>query len=72
MRERHRSGPSTAQSRIVATDLPEPQGRPIEVHVDIAVRGLGTHACGPDTADAFRIQAGSYSLSWWIVPVGPG
>ncbi len=57
---------------VTTLDLPEPQGRPIEVHVDIAVRGLGTHACGPDTADAFRIQAGSYSLSWWIDPVGTG
>ena len=36
------------------------------VTLDIAHRGLGTGACGPDTAERFRLRAGSYRLAWRI------
>ncbi|MEM7340101.1 MAG: glycoside hydrolase family 2 TIM barrel-domain containing protein [Actinomycetota bacterium] len=37
----------------------------IEVHVDAAVRGLGTGACGPDTD---RIVAGgAHRFVWWLL-----
>ncbi len=41
----------------------------IEVHVDAAVRGLGTAACGPDTD---RLVAGGvHRWVWWLQPVVP-
>ncbi len=53
-----------------ATTLAEltPDDR-IEVHVDFAVRGLGTAACGPDTAEEFRIGPGRYRWAWWLSAV---
>ena len=36
------------------------QSDTIEVHVDTAVRGLGTAACGPDTLPEYRIGPGTY------------
>jgi len=41
----------------------------IEVHVDIALRGLGTAACGPDITDEHRVGPGQYELEWTITPV---
>lgn len=35
----------------------------IEVHVDAAVRGLGTAACGPDCLPEFRVGPGNYEWS---------
>ena len=37
-----------------------------ELHVDIAVRGVGTGACGPDTRPAFRVGAGRHRWRWWL------
>ena len=34
----------------------------IEVHVDAAMRGLGTGACGPDAAPEFRVGPGEYVI----------
>jgi len=34
------------------------------VHVDAAVRGLGTLSCGPDTAPRFVVGAGVHTWSW--------
>ncbi len=36
----------------------------IEVHLDAAVRGLGTAACGPDTDQL--VPGGSYRFVWWL------
>jgi beta-galactosidase len=36
----------------------------IEVHIDAAVRGLGTGACGPDTLPEYRVNHGVYRFSW--------
>ncbi len=45
-----------AASTIAQVD----QSDTIEVHVDTAVRGLGTAACGPDTLPEYRIGPGIY------------
>ncbi len=39
----------------------------IEVHIDAAVRGLGTAACGPDTDRL--VAGGSHRWTWWMIPV---
>ena len=39
----------------------------IEVHVDAAIRGLGTAACGPDTDHL--VNGGTHRLVWWVQPV---
>ncbi len=36
----------------------------IEVHIDAAMRGLGTGACGPDTLPAYRVSPGRYRFRW--------
>jgi beta-galactosidase len=43
----------------------------IEVHVDAAIRGLGTAACGPDVRDPFKIGPGTHSWTWFLRPVMP-
>ena len=35
-----------------------------EVHIDAAIRGLGTGACGPDTLSEFRLSPGAYQILW--------
>jgi len=37
-----------------------------EVHVDRAVRGLGTGACGPDTLPAYKVRPGRHRWHWSI------
>ncbi len=50
-----------------ATTIAELRPRPtIEVHVDDAVRGLGTGACGPDTLPAHRVGPGIHEWSWTL------
>ena len=41
-------------------------GPPVEVHVDEAVRGLGTAACGPDTLPAYRVGPGTHEWGWHL------
>lgn len=36
----------------------------VEVHVDAAVRGLGTGACGPDTLPQYRVGPGTHRFTW--------
>ncbi len=36
----------------------------IEVHIDAAMRGVGTGACGPDALPAYRVGPGVYAFSW--------
>jgi beta-galactosidase len=38
----------------------------IEVHIDAAMRGLGTGACGPDTLPVYRVGPGRYRFRWVI------
>ncbi|MEL6691676.1 MAG: glycoside hydrolase family 2 TIM barrel-domain containing protein [Pseudomonadota bacterium] len=35
-----------------------------EVHIDIATRGLGTGACGPDALPQYRVGPGMYAFRW--------
>jgi beta-galactosidase len=37
-----------------------------EVHLDAAMRGLGTAICGPDTLPKFRVSGGQYVFAWII------
>ena len=39
----------------------------IEVHIDAAMRGLGTAACGPDTD--VLVGGGTHRLVWWMIPI---
>ncbi len=43
----------------------------IEVHVDTALRGLGTAACGPDVLPPHKVGAGTYSWTWFLRPLSP-
>ncbi len=36
----------------------------VEVHVDTAMRGLGTAACGPDALPPFHLRDRVYNWSW--------
>jgi beta-galactosidase len=40
----------------------------IEVHIDAAMRGLGTGSCGPDTLPAYRSGPGTYRFNWILKP----
>ncbi|WP_164117611.1 glycoside hydrolase family 2 TIM barrel-domain containing protein [Sphingorhabdus sp. Alg239-R122] len=40
-----------------------------EVHIDAAMRGLGTAACGPDALPPYRIKPGVYNFSWILKPL---
>lgn len=35
-----------------------------EVHVDAAIRGLGTATCGPDALPEYRLRAQAYLIDW--------
>jgi beta-galactosidase len=59
---RHRDADLEATS--LASDLPSRPGA--ELHVDVAVRGVGTGACGPDTRPAHRVGPGTYRWTWWL------
>ena len=41
-------------------------GDETEVHIDAAMRGLGTAACGPDTAIEHIVGPGTHRLSWTL------
>ena len=43
-----------------------------EVHIDIAMRGLGTGACGPDALPQYRVGPGTYSFRWMLQAVSGG
>ena len=38
-----------------------------ELHLDVAVRGVGTGSCGPDTRPEYRVRPGTYRWRWWLV-----
>ena len=41
-----------------------------EVHVDVAMRGVGTGACGPDVLPDYVVPAGDYRWTWALSGVG--
>ena len=42
----------------------------IEVHIDAAMRGIGTAACGPDVHDHHKVGPGTHLATYRIIPVG--
>ena len=42
-----------------------------EIHIDIATRGLGTGACGPDTRTPYQAHGGTYIFNWTLRPAKP-
>jgi beta-galactosidase len=51
------------------TELPNPEAltdRPVTVHLDAALRGLGTASCGPDTSEDHRVGAGWHRWQWTL------
>ncbi len=38
----------------------------VEVHLDAAMRGLGTASCGPDVLPAYRVGVGRHRWTWTI------
>ncbi len=52
-----------SQSLTISQVKPSPT---TEVHIDAAIRGLGTGACGPDTLEEFRLTSGTYEMGWSI------
>ena len=57
--------PYGADDLTAATHPHELRERPATfVHLDAVHRGLGTAACGPDTADRWRIASGTYRWRW--------
>ena len=59
---RHHDAALTAATTLAELDA----GDTVEVHLDAAVRGLGTGACGPDTLPAYRVGPGTYDLRWTL------
>jgi beta-galactosidase len=58
---------------VAAVTTAELQMSPtIEVHVDVAHRGLGTGACGPDTLAPYQVTGGPARWSWALRPVRAG
>lgn len=55
-------------ARNTAELRPRPE---VFVHVDAALRGLGTGACGPDTLPPYRVRGGTHRWSWWMEPLTP-
>eukprot|EP00903_Cladosiphon_okamuranus_P003374 g3372.t1 len=37
-----------------------------EIHIDVALRGLGTAACGPDALPQYLVGPGTYAFEWTI------
>jgi hypothetical protein len=44
----------------------------VVVHADLAQRGVGTGACGPDTLPRYRIPAGRHRFRLHLRPFRPG
>ena len=64
---RHTDAALTAATILAELD----PGDHVEVHVDAAVRGLGTAACGPDVLADHRVGPGIHRLTWTIEPPRP-
>ncbi len=60
---RHEHDADIDRSRTLA-DLVRQEN--IEVHIDAAMRGVGTGACGPDALPAYRVGPGTYAFSWIV------
>ena len=45
-----------------------PRGE-IYLHIDTAMRGLGTASCGPDTLDQYRLLKSKYEFKFSLEPI---
>ena len=45
-----------------------PPSSATHVHVDVAHRGLGTAACGPDTHPRHLVSGGTHRFTWTMTP----
>jgi len=62
--------PTELNASLHAYDLPrEPR---VHLNLDIAVRGVGTGSCGPDTLDTYKVQPGVFEFTWWLKALSPG
>ncbi len=61
-----RYSPESLTSALTLADLRADER--IHVHIDAALRGVGTGACGPDTR--VRVAGGRYRLNWTVREVG--
>ncbi len=41
----------------------------LEVHIDAAMRGLGTGACGPDVLPQYKVRSGVHAFGWRLRPL---
>lgn len=57
---RHHDASLTAADTLAELDV-DPS---VEVHVDAAVRGLGTGACGPDALPPYLVRPGTWTWRW--------
>jgi beta-galactosidase len=61
--------PHTDAQLDAAVDVVSLERAPgVVVHLDVAHRGAGTAACGPDTPARFRLPAGTYRWRWLLLP----
>ncbi|HYF44978.1 MAG TPA: glycoside hydrolase family 2 TIM barrel-domain containing protein, partial [Acidimicrobiales bacterium] len=62
----HFSAEDLADAMTTAELTPRPE---VVVHLDVAMRGLGTGACGPDTLPEHRVGGGTYRWRWTLTPI---
>lgn len=62
----HHDADLTAATTLA--ELPTPSAT--EVHVDAAIRGLGTGACGPDVLAPYKVGPGKWTWSFSIASLG--
>ena len=43
----------------------------VHVHLDVAMRGLGNAACGPEVLPPYQVPGGTYEWTWILFPVLP-
>ena len=65
---RHHGDAALFRATTLAELDPDPA---VEVHVDAAIRGLGTGACGPDTLPRYRVGGGVHRWSWRLTAIEP-
>ncbi len=63
---RHSDAVLTAATTTAELPTAAELGRYVEVHLDAAVRGLGTNACGPDALPQYRVQGRRHRFAWTL------
>ena len=63
---RHFTDAELTRATTLAELPPVGPGHPVDVHIDAAMRGLGTGACGPHVLDEFRVRPGTFRWTWTL------